>query len=82
MFKRSEEILLLCVGEAGDTCTTPYHVNLLLASYDEHEGPALYYMGYLAVLAKDPLEPLAILQKCFILNLPTFNVRIIDKNGN
>lgn len=33
---------------------TPYHVNLLLAGYDEHEGPALYYMDYLAALAKAP----------------------------
>ncbi|XP_063484002.1 proteasome subunit beta type-2 isoform X4 [Symphalangus syndactylus] len=94
MFKMSEKILLLCVGEAGDTVQfaeyiqknvqlykmrngyelsptaaanftrrnladclrsrTPYHVNLLLAGYDEHEGPALYYMDYLAALAKAP----------------------------
>ena len=33
---------------------TPYHVNLLLAGYDEHDGPALYYMDYLASLAKAP----------------------------
>ncbi|KFP49344.1 Proteasome subunit beta type-2, partial [Cathartes aura] len=33
---------------------TPYHVNLLLAGYDDHEGPALYYMDYLAALAKAP----------------------------
>ncbi|KAK2106443.1 hypothetical protein P7K49_015957 [Saguinus oedipus] len=140
-------------------CATPYHVNLLLAGYDEHEGPALYYMDYLAALAKAPFaahgygafltlsildryytpsyksEPtlalgpeevsfdedlklnqkllrvgfnvstlstwslcslsaisreravellrkcLEELQKRFILNLPTFSVRIIDKNG-
>ncbi|CAD7688938.1 unnamed protein product [Nyctereutes procyonoides] len=69
MFKMSEKILLLCVGEPGDTVQfaeyiqknvqlykirTPYHVNLLLAGYDEHEGPALYYMDYLAALAKAP----------------------------
>uniref|UniRef100_A0A8B9CX98 Proteasome subunit beta n=1 Tax=Anser brachyrhynchus TaxID=132585 RepID=A0A8B9CX98_9AVES len=94
MFKMSEKILLLCVGEAGDTVQfaeyiqknvqlykmrngyelsptaaanftrrnladylrsrTPYHVNLLLAGYDDHEGPALYYMDYLAALAKAP----------------------------
>ncbi|NXX46069.1 PSB2 protein, partial [Tricholaema leucomelas] len=94
MFKMSEKILLLCVGEAGDTVQfaeyiqknvqlykmrngyelsptaaanftrrnladylrsrTPYHVNLLLAGYDDHEGPALYYMDYLAALAKVP----------------------------
>uniref|UniRef100_A0A8C5LKI0 Proteasome subunit beta n=1 Tax=Leptobrachium leishanense TaxID=445787 RepID=A0A8C5LKI0_9ANUR len=94
MFKMSEKILLLCVGEAGDTVQfaeyiqknvqlykmrngyelsptaaanftrknladylrsrTPYHVNLLLAGYDEHDGPSLYYMDYLAALAKAP----------------------------
>ncbi|KAI1231232.1 Proteasome subunit beta type-2, partial [Lamprotornis superbus] len=94
MFKMSEKILLLCVGEPGDTVQfaeyiqknvqlykmrngyelsptaaanftrrnladylrsrTPYHVNLLLAGYDDHEGPALYYMDYLAALAKAP----------------------------
>uniref|UniRef100_A0A803SUU2 Proteasome subunit beta n=1 Tax=Anolis carolinensis TaxID=28377 RepID=A0A803SUU2_ANOCA len=94
MFKMSEKILLLCVGEAGDTVQfaeyiqknvqlykmrngyelsptaaanftrrnladylrsrTPYHVNLLLAGYDEHDGPTLYYMDYLASLAKAP----------------------------
>ncbi|CAH6790877.1 Psmb2 [Phodopus roborovskii] len=137
MFKMSEKILLLCVGEAGDTVQfaeyiqknvqlykmrnalavfslqTPYHVNLLLAGYDEHEGPALYYMDYLAALAKAPFaahgygafltlsildryytptisreRALELLRKCleelqkrFILNLPTFSVRVIDKNG-
>ncbi|KAH0503237.1 Proteasome subunit beta type-2 [Microtus ochrogaster] len=153
MFKMSEKILLLCVGEAGDTVQfaeyiqknvqlykmrngyelsptaaanftrrnladclrsrTPYHVNLLLAGYDEHEGPALYYMDYLAALAKAPFaahgygafltlsildryytptisreRAVELLRKCldelqkrFILNLPTFNVRVIDKNG-
>nr|XP_045006231.1 proteasome subunit beta type-2 isoform X2 [Jaculus jaculus] len=92
---------------------TPYHVNLLLAGYDEHEGPALYYMDYLAALAKAPFaahgygafltlsildryytptisreRAVELLRKCleelqkrFILNLPTFSVRIIDKNG-
>ncbi|XP_033076820.1 proteasome subunit beta type-2 [Trachypithecus francoisi] len=153
MFKMSEKILLLCVGEAGDTVQfaeyiqknvqlykmrngyelsptaaanftrrnladclrsrTPYHVNLLLAGYDEHDGPALYYMDYLAALAKAPFaahgygafltlsildryytptisreRAVELLRKCleelqkrFILNLPTFSVRIIDKNG-
>jgi len=92
---------------------TPYHVNLLLAGYDEHEGPALYYMDYLAALAKAPFaahgygafltlsildryytptisreRAVELLRKCleelqkrFILNLPNFSVRIIDKNG-
>lgn len=153
MFKMSEKILLLCVGEAGDTVQfaeyiqknvqlykmrngyelsptaaanftrrnladylrsrTPYHVNLLLAGYDEHEGPALYYMDYLAALAKAPFaahgygafltlsildryytptisreKAVELLRKCleelqkrFILNLPAFSVRIIDRNG-
>ena len=27
---------------------TPYQVNLLLAGYDKHSGPELYYMDYLA----------------------------------
>ncbi|KAH0501504.1 Proteasome subunit beta type-2 [Microtus ochrogaster] len=91
---------------------TPYHLNLL-AGYDEREGPALYYMDYLAALTKAPFAAhgygafltlsildryytpsisreravellrkcLEELQKCFILNLPTFSVRVIDKNG-
>lgn len=33
---------------------TPYHVNLLLAGYDDADGPGLYYMDYLASLAKAP----------------------------
>ncbi|GCB79593.1 hypothetical protein scyTo_0016982 [Scyliorhinus torazame] len=153
MFKLSEKIMLLCVGEAGDTVQfaeyiqknvqlykmrngyelspsaaanftrknlaeylrsrTPYHVNMLLAGCDEHEGPALYYMDYLAALAKAPFaahgygafltlsildryykpditreEAVELLKKClqeiqkrFILNLPSFTVRIIDNNG-
>ncbi|CAH0550464.1 unnamed protein product [Brassicogethes aeneus] len=31
---------------------SPYHVNLLLAGYDEIRGPQLYYMDYLASMAK------------------------------
>ncbi|XP_050301649.1 proteasome subunit beta type-2-like [Anthonomus grandis grandis] len=31
---------------------SPYMVNLLLAGYDENEGPQLYYMDYLASVAK------------------------------
>lgn len=27
---------------------------MLLAGYDEHDGPALYYLDYLAALAKAP----------------------------
>ncbi|KAH3898466.1 hypothetical protein DPMN_022698 [Dreissena polymorpha] len=33
---------------------TPYMVNLLLAGYDKDEGPALYFMDYLASLNKVP----------------------------
>ncbi|XP_011479432.1 proteasome subunit beta type-2 isoform X2 [Oryzias latipes] len=153
MFKLSEKILLLCVGEAGDTVQfaeyiqknvqlykmrngyelspsaaanftrknladylrsrTPYHVNLLLAGYDDADGPGLFYMDYLSSLAKAPFaahgygafltlsildrdykpdltreEAMNILRKCveelnkrFILNLHSFNVRLIDKDG-
>ena len=38
---------LLCIQ-------TPYHVNLLLAGYDDTDGPGLYYMDYLSSLAKAP----------------------------
>uniref|UniRef100_A0A8C1GFB6 Proteasome subunit beta n=2 Tax=Cyprinus carpio TaxID=7962 RepID=A0A8C1GFB6_CYPCA len=145
MFKLSEKILLLCVGEAGDTVQfaeyiqknvqlykmrngyelspaaaanftrknladylrsrTPYHVNLLLAGYDEADGPGLYYMDYLSALAKAPFAAhgygafltlsildryyrpgdsaisITRLNKRFILNLPSFTVRLIDKDG-
>ncbi|KAK1153123.1 proteasome subunit beta type-2 [Acipenser oxyrinchus oxyrinchus] len=153
MFKLSEKILMLCVGEAGDTVQfaeyiqknvqlykmrngyelspaaaanftrknladylrsrTPYHVNLLLAGYDEQAGPALYYMDYMSALAKAPFaahgygafltlsildryykpdltrdEAVELLKMCleelkqrFILSLPSFNVRLIDKDG-
>lgn len=33
---------------------TPYHVNLLLAGYDDADGPSLFYMDYLSSLAKTP----------------------------
>ena len=33
---------------------TPYHVNLLLAGYNEHECLVFYYMDHLATLAKAP----------------------------
>ncbi|XP_018567431.1 proteasome subunit beta type-2-like [Anoplophora glabripennis] len=38
----------------ADTLRTrsPYHVNLLLAGYDEKDGPQLYYLDYLASSAK------------------------------
>ncbi|ELW49525.1 Proteasome subunit beta type-2 [Tupaia chinensis] len=112
--KMSEKILLLCVGESGDTVhRTPYHVNLFLAGYGQHEGPALYHVDCLVALAKAPFmahgygafltlsildryysptlsheRAMELLRKCleelqkrFILNLPTFSIRIIDKNG-
>ncbi|XP_013997421.1 proteasome subunit beta type-2 [Salmo salar] len=153
MFKLSDKILLLCVGEAGDTVQfaeyiqkniqlykmrngyelspkaaanftrknladylrsrTPYHVNLLLAGFDETDGPGLYYMDHLSALAKAPFaahgygayltlsildryyrpdltrdEAVGLLKKCveelnkrFILNLPSFSVRLIDTEG-
>ncbi|XP_062265911.1 proteasome subunit beta type-2 [Platichthys flesus] len=153
MFKLSEKILLLCVGEAGDTVQfaeyiqknvqlykmrngyelspsaaanftrknladylrsrTPYHVNLLLAGYDDTDGPGLFYMDYLSALAKAPFaahgygafltlsildrhykpdltreEAMDLLRMCiqelnkrFVLNLPSFTVRLIDKDG-
>uniref|UniRef100_A0A8C8HL79 Proteasome subunit beta n=1 Tax=Oncorhynchus tshawytscha TaxID=74940 RepID=A0A8C8HL79_ONCTS len=157
MFKLSDKILLLCVGEAGDTVQfaeyiqkniqlykmrngyelspkaaanftrknladylrsrTPYHVNLLLAGFDETDGPGLYYMDHLSALAKAPFAAhgygayltLSILDRyyrpggiprspsrlftiplfyCppsplsrFILNLPSFTVRLIDTEG-
>ena len=88
-------------------------MNLLLAGYDDSDGPGLYYMDYLSSLAKAPFaahgygayltlsildrhyrpdltrdEALDLLKKCveelnrrFILNLPSFNVRLIDKEG-
>nr|ACI66031.1 Proteasome subunit beta type-2 [Salmo salar] len=92
---------------------TPYHVNLLLAGFDETDGPGLYYMDHLSALAKAPFaahghgayltlsildryyrpdltrdEAVDLLKKCveelnyrFILNLPSFSVRLIDKDG-
>ncbi|KAK3606164.1 hypothetical protein CHS0354_010798 [Potamilus streckersoni] len=93
--------------------STPYAVNLLIAGYDKTEGPALYYMDYLASLNKVPFaahgygsfftlsimdrhytenitreEAAELLKKCineikkrFIVNMPTFKVRIVDKDG-
>uniref|UniRef100_A0A674DSB0 Proteasome subunit beta n=1 Tax=Salmo trutta TaxID=8032 RepID=A0A674DSB0_SALTR len=122
MFKLSDKILLLCVGEAGDTVQfaeyiqkniqlykmrngyelsptaaanftrknladylrsrTPYHVNLLLAGFDETDGPGLYYMDHLSALAKAPFAAHGHgLNYRFILNLPSFSVRLIDKDG-
>ncbi|KAL8220548.1 UNVERIFIED_CONTAM: Proteasome subunit beta type-2 [Gekko kuhli] len=110
----SNSVVAIC-SPAQNDCKdmTPYHVNLLLAGYDEQDGPALYYMDYLASLAKAPFaahgygafltlsildryykpnitraEAIEILKKCleelqkrFILNLPSFNARFIDKDG-
>ncbi|CAM9623871.1 proteasome subunit beta type-2 [Petromyzon marinus] len=33
---------------------TPYHVNLLLAGYEESEGPSLFYMDYLSSMVRVP----------------------------
>nr|QBH72696.1 proteasome subunit beta type [Orthoderella ornata] len=33
---------------------TPYHVNLLLAGYDDETGPDLYFIDYLASMVKVP----------------------------
>eukprot|EP00050_Salpingoeca_kvevrii_P010982 m.11886 g.11886 ORF g.11886 m.11886 type:complete len:194 (-) comp3186_c0_seq1:229-810(-) len=33
---------------------TPYQVNLLVAGYDEEEGPQLYYLDYLGSMVKVP----------------------------
>ncbi|XP_061665352.1 proteasome subunit beta type-2 isoform X2 [Syngnathoides biaculeatus] len=92
---------------------TPYHVNLLLAGFDDADGPGLYYMDYLSSLAKAPfaahgygafltlsildryykpdltrVEAVDIMKNCieelnkrFTLNLPSFTVRLIDKEG-
>uniref|UniRef100_A0A6Q2ZE42 Proteasome subunit beta n=1 Tax=Esox lucius TaxID=8010 RepID=A0A6Q2ZE42_ESOLU len=109
MFKLSDKILLLCVGEAGDTVQfaeyiqkniqlykmrnehslqqrygndlfpTPYHVNLLLAGFDETDGPGLYFMDYLSALAKAPFAAHGYGR--LIINLPSFSVRLIDKDG-
>uniref|UniRef100_A0AAQ4REI9 Proteasome subunit beta n=1 Tax=Gasterosteus aculeatus aculeatus TaxID=481459 RepID=A0AAQ4REI9_GASAC len=134
MFKLSEKILLLCVGEAGDTAQfaeyiqknvqlykmrngyelspaaaanftrknladylrsrTPYHVNLLLAGYDDAPFAGHGYGAFLTLSILDQhyrpgrKEGLDLLKKCigelnkrFILNLPSFTVRVIDKEG-
>ncbi|KAJ8033138.1 Proteasome subunit beta type-2 [Holothuria leucospilota] len=153
MFKLSDKLLMLCVGESGDTVQfaeyiqkniqlykirngyelspkaaanftrknladflrsrTPYMVNMLMAGHDDQDGPSLFYMDYLAALQQVPYaahgygsfftmsvidrlykrgltreEAQGILQKCldevqrrFIINLPMFQVRIIDKDG-
>lgn len=47
MLIHSLSLSLLCIQ-------TPYHVNLLLAGYDDTDGPGLYYMDYLSSLAKAP----------------------------
>ncbi|XP_076364835.1 proteasome subunit beta type-2-like [Tachypleus tridentatus] len=92
---------------------TPYLVNLLLAGYDKHTGPELYFMDYLATMAKVPYaahgygsfftlsildryyrpdmteeDAVALLEQCrleiqkrFIVNLPSFKVRLVNKDG-
>ncbi|XP_074641724.1 proteasome subunit beta type-2-like [Tubulanus polymorphus] len=92
---------------------TPYMVNLLLAGYDDEDGPSLYYMDYLGSSVKLPFgchgygafmslsildkmykpdltkeEAIKLLEKCvteiqkrLCLNLKTFKVRLVDKDG-
>ncbi|XP_076364844.1 proteasome subunit beta type-2-like isoform X2 [Tachypleus tridentatus] len=92
---------------------THYLVNLLLAGYDKHTGPELYFMDYLATMAKVPYaahgygsfftlsildryyrpdmteeDAVALLEQCrleiqkrFIVNLPSFKVRLVNKDG-
>ncbi|XP_058959735.1 proteasome subunit beta type-2 [Pocillopora verrucosa] len=93
--------------------SSAYQVNLLLAGYDDTEGPELYYMDWLASLQKIPFaahgygsffslsildryykpglsreEATELLKKCikevqrrFLVRLPDFFVRIVDKDG-
>ncbi|PFX19805.1 proteasome subunit beta type-2-like isoform X1 [Stylophora pistillata] len=93
--------------------SSAYQVNLLLAGYDDAEGPELYYMDWLASLQKIPFaahgygsffslsildryykpglsreEATELLKKCieevqrrFLVRLPDFFVRIVDKDG-
>uniref|UniRef100_A0A2K5F7D2 Proteasome subunit beta n=1 Tax=Aotus nancymaae TaxID=37293 RepID=A0A2K5F7D2_AOTNA len=123
MFKMSEKILLLCVGEAGDTVQFAEYIQKNVQLYKMRNGYELsptaaanftrrnladclgastLLHGLLAALAKAPFAAMALclldsqyiwtaiellrkcleeLQKRFILNLPTFSVRIIDKNA-
>ncbi|XP_052776800.1 proteasome subunit beta type-2-like [Mya arenaria] len=153
MHKLNDNLLMLVVGESGDTVqfaeymskniqlykmrngyelsphaaanftrknladylrsSTPYMVNLLLAGYDKDGGPELYFMDYMASLNKVPfaahgygsffsvsimdrhyheditlVEAQALLKKCvneikqrFIVNMPTFKVRCVTKEG-
>lgn len=92
---------------------TPYHVNLLMAGYDEHSGPALYFMDYFASQQKVPFAAhgygaffslgildryyipdmsqeaaqdlikrcIAEIKKRFLINMPNFIIRTIDKDG-
>ncbi|CAB4038032.1 Proteasome subunit beta type-2 [Paramuricea clavata] len=92
---------------------TPYQVNLLLAGYDKHSGPELYYMDYLASQQKVPYaahgygafftmgildryyqadmsleearkvikQCISELQKRFLISMPNFIIRYIDKDG-
>jgi len=91
----------------------PYNVNMLVAGYDEGEGPSLFFMDYLASCVKLPFaihgygsyfglsicdkyykkdmneaEAMSLLnkiiqelQKRFMVNLPSFHVRLINQKG-
>ncbi|KAM7443346.1 Proteasome subunit beta type-2 [Porites harrisoni] len=93
--------------------SSAYMVNMLIAGYDDANGPELYFMDWLASLQKVPFaahgygsffslsimdryyrpgltreEARELLQKCieevqrrFLVRLPDFFIRIVDKDG-
>lgn len=93
--------------------SSAYMVNMLIAGFDDANGPELYFMDWLASLQKVPFaahgygaffslsimdryykpglnreEARELLQKCidevqrrFLVRLPDFFVRIVDKDG-
>ncbi|XP_046858317.1 proteasome subunit beta type-2-like [Xenia sp. Carnegie-2017] len=153
MFTLSDKLLMLVVGESGDTVQfaeyiekniqlykmkngyelsphaaanftrkeladylrsrTPYQVNILFAGYDKQKGPELYFMDYLASQQKVPFAAhgygafftlgildryyesdmsvneaksvidrcIAEVQKRFLINMPKFIIRYVDKDG-
>ncbi|KAJ7374975.1 Proteasome subunit beta type-2 [Desmophyllum pertusum] len=93
--------------------SSAYQVNMLIAGYDDANGPELYYMDWLAALSKVPFaahgygsffslsimdryykpgltreDASELLKKCieevqkrFLVRLPDFFIRIVDKDG-
>ncbi|CAF0853785.1 unnamed protein product [Brachionus calyciflorus] len=91
----------------------PYHVNMLIAGHDDHDGASLYFMDYLSSLVKLPFaihgygsyfglsicdkyykhdmnetealnllnKIIAEIQKRLLVQLPSFHVRVINKEG-